>query len=127
MLEPDIFLSATAKMAHQAVDYGSTDPSSLLEAQRSAFREQDSALEMLASDVSRVKAISRAALDEVTTQNAYLDVMSKEMERVRACVSHAERDSRTPWTNPFTLRNFCALLWPLVLLGLFLVWCLRLL
>ena len=99
-------------------DYGASnlDLESGLALQRAQLRAQDAALESLTGGVRSVKNVAAAIHGEVNESNRMLNALSANVDDVNLSIRNAE--SRTDRTDksPYSIKNFCLLLWPTVLL-----------
>jgi hypothetical protein len=105
-------------------NYGSTAHMAL-EAQRAGMREQDAQLEELSSGVAGVRTTAGLLSREVDAQNKLLDDLMRDVEAADEKTQAAARRVEATETSPYTVHNFCALLWPLVCLFVLLAFGLR--
>lgn len=96
-----------------------------LEAQRRAFREQDAQLEELSGGVSGIRNVAGLLSAEVTKQNKLLDDVVGDVESADAKTKAAVSRTAATERSPYSISNFCMLLWPLVLLILFIIFGLK--
>lgn len=115
--------SSTRRPTHpeSGPDYGTTTASkAALTAQQEAFREQDSELELLAGGVKGIRNIAGWVNSEVESQNQLLDKVLQHAERADDKTRAAVVRTSAIEQSPYSISNFCMLLWPLVLLILML-------
>jgi hypothetical protein len=115
-------LGRRAGIAGQSLssDYGATGHVAL-EAQRTAMRQQDTQLEELSTGVSGIRSIAGLLSAEVLQQNRLLDDIALDVEAADGRVQGATRRTAATEKSPYTIHNFCMLLWPLVLLIVFMI------
>lgn len=89
-----------------------------LQAQQQAISKQNAELDSLEAGVATVKEVATLLHSEADSQNRLLDELDREMEKAR--VGTREACARTTAViregDTYTLKTFCMLLWPLVLL-----------
>jgi hypothetical protein len=107
-------VSADARRATPT--YGATGGASALSAQRAAFAEQEAALDALAVGVRSVRGAAAAVAIEVGEQNRALDGLAESVSRADDRVGRAAGRTAASEKSPYSVGNFCFLLWPLVLL-----------
>lgn len=98
-----------------APNYGATDRAAL-EAQRAAMRAEDAQLEELSAGVSGIRNVAGLLSTEVNDQNKLLDRLDRDVEAANERAQAATRRTNEVEKSPYSLENFCKLLWPLVLL-----------
>lgn len=94
--------------------YGSTsnrDKDSI----ENAIHLQDQALDDLSVGVRNVRNIAGQVHDEVDTQLKMIDGVDVAVDDSRARVANTTARTRENRESAYTIRNFCLLLWPLVL------------
>lgn len=88
----------------------------LLERQQQLMQAQENSLEQLSQGVSSVRKIAEIVHGEVNVQNGELDDVGLRMNRLENRVDGANEHARDMQGSAYTIRSFCMLLWPLVLL-----------
>lgn len=82
-----------------------------------ALRQEDGALKALGTGVAATKGTAAAISDELSTQNKLLDDMEAGLGRTHADTASVEQRAAALERDPYTVRNFCALLGPSVVLA----------
>lgn len=101
-------------------DYGATGHAAL-EAQRSAMRAQDSQLDDLSVGVSGIRNVAGLLSTEVEEQNKLLDGLTRDVEAADDRTQAVAKRTDATEKSPYSIHNFCMLLWPVVLLIVFVV------
>jgi hypothetical protein len=94
---------------------GSDDVRLTVEEQRADMRAEDGALGTLADGVGHVKSVANALHDEVVGQVRLLAGLADRVQTADRDTERAARRAGTIERNPYTIYNFCLLLWPCVL------------
>jgi hypothetical protein len=84
--------------------------------QRAGLRVQDAALESLADGVGAVKNMAHLVHGEVVGQLRMLDGLVGGVEAAEQRTRSATQRASALERNPYSLYNFCLVLWPTVLL-----------
>lgn len=94
------------------------DPEITLASQRTMLSSQDQALHQVSTGVSSVRGIATALNKEAASQNRLLDALALDVGRAQADAHRATRGTTDAVRagDVYTIRTFCMLLWPLVLL-----------
>lgn len=100
--------------------YGATGREAL-EAQRAAMRAEEAQLEELSTGVSGIRNVAGLLSTEVCEQNKLLDRLDRDVEAANGRAQAATRRTDAVEKSPYSLHNFCMLLWPLVLLLVLLI------
>lgn len=89
-----------------------------LSAHQASLRAQDAALDELSGSVRSVRGVAGALERETRAHNALLDGLEAGVERTGAATRDAARRTADAahGGEVYTLKNFCMLLWPTVLL-----------
>lgn len=95
-------------------DYGALQ--TRLAAAEAAMRSEEEQLLDLGGGVKNTKNIAGLIRDEVESQNEILDDIERAMGRTHGNLSNAVTRTTNLESNPYSWRNFLALLGPLVLL-----------
>jgi hypothetical protein len=112
---------ATAAAGDAATRYGATgggggdDVRLTVEEHRADMRVEDGALGTLADGVGQVKNVANALHNEVVGQVRLLDGLVEGVQTADRDTQRAARRAGTIERNPYTIYNFCLLLWPCVL------------
>lgn len=100
--------------------YGSarvaSDVGEVVAQQRQQLLEQDERLEYLASSTRSVKHVATEISAEVDEQNAILDELERGVQKAKDKTQRAKQRADNVDKSPYSIANFCLLLWPLVLL-----------
>mmetsp|Transcript_9007 Transcript_9007/g.27077 ORF Transcript_9007/g.27077 Transcript_9007/m.27077 type:complete len:217 (-) Transcript_9007:50-700(-) len=94
--------------------YGATETP--LQAQEREIQEQQNQIDSTSTTVRNAKHIAKAINQEIDNQLKILDGMESGMGQARSNVQRANETVSEPVHNPYNLRAFCTILWPLVLL-----------
>lgn len=96
--------------------YSSISSASTLQSQRQAWAAQDADLNSLSTGVRGVRDVAHVIHTEVGAQNALLDDIGRDVEAANGRIDAANQRLGAVEASPYGWRNFCRLLWPLVLL-----------
>jgi hypothetical protein len=105
--------------------YGATAAETALVAQRAAFAEQDEALKRLSEGAFGIRGVAEAVALEVGEQNELLDGLADGIARADKRTTTTAARTAGSEKSPYSIANFCLLLWPLVLLILLIIITLR--
>lgn len=108
-----------------AVDGHEMGGRSVLALQQSAFREQDEQLDELSGGVRGVRDVAELLSNEAASQNRALDNLIADVEAADNRTKRATIRASSTERNPYSLQNFCLLLWPLVLLIILIIGAIR--
>lgn len=97
------------------------DATAALGAQRAAFQRQDEDLDAMTEGVGSIKNVAHLISNEVVQQNKMLDGLTDSLERANWRTERARDRAATTERSPYTIQNFCMLLWPTVLLILLII------
>lgn len=107
-------LHGTAAQDSSRAAYGSTSDGEKDSIERS-IDLQDQALDDLSVGVRSVRNIAGQVHNEVATQLRMIDEVDNAVDHSKARVANTTGRTRENRESAYTIRNFCLLLWPLVL------------